>query len=411
MSAQALRPGASVGGYRIEHVLRTDAAGELYRAAQPELDRTVAVLVAAHAADSEAGRRFADVARRLAGLEHPGLLPVYEVGVDDGRPFAVLRDVQGERLGDLLVDGPLPTERAVAVVVDLAGALDALADAGLAPAMLDPASVVLAPEQAYLAPVVEAQALGAGSSAPALAELLGSMVGRAGELAHVVDEGRAGRYPSAGALAADARRATAPGPGRRGRVGLLVTLGLLAVVAVVVALVASGEEEQPARAQTSSVNTPAGRVTARIPLNAEPGSVAAAEGAVWVATRDGTVLRVDPVRDEVLGAPIRFMPPRRGENVTVRAGAGGVFVLDGSGGRVTRIDPRSGRVTGRVRLGGTLDGATVADGSVWVTQTARDGLGHLVRLDPGSLRTVSRTPGGWAEPPSTSRSRAAPRGS
>jgi hypothetical protein len=390
---EALSPGASVGEYRIESLLRSDPSSRTYRASQPALDRTVVVVHALATADSDEGNAFAGAARSLAAVTDPGLLPVYEVGIEDGRPFAVIADVRGERLDAILAEGPLRPERAVAIAGHVAGALDSLAAAGRAPADLGPDAIVVTADRAYLAPAIPgADPVAGASAAAALEELLRSMVDlpEGDRLARVIESSG---HPSASALASAAREAVSP-PRSRARVLALAAAGTLGAAAVAVALLARGEGEPSSGGTPASA--PAGRIAARIVLNAAPGSVAVGDDTVWVATRQGTVLRVDPQRDEVAGAPIRFMRPDADANVTVRTGAGGVFVLDGAGGRVTRIDPATGRVTARRRLGGSLDGATVADGTVWVTRTDRRGLGTLVGLDAGTLRTESRLPGGWA---------------
>jgi hypothetical protein len=132
---------------------------------------------------------------------------------------------------------------------------------------------------------------------------------------------------------------------------------------------------------------PAGRVVATIPLGVQPTSVTVGEGSVWVGALDGTVLRIDPRAREVAGVPIRVSGPV--EDSTVRAGAGGVFVLTGT--TVHRIDPETRSVTQRRRVGRAAIGATVADGAVWVTRAPRPGGGpDVLPLDPETLEPAGR---------------------
>ena len=113
-----------------------------------------------------------------------------------------------------------------------------------------------------------------------------------------------------------------------------------------------------------------------------------------MATAEGTVLRVDPEKNEVIGAPVRFMKARDGENVTVRAGEGAVWVLDGTGGILTRIDPQTAQVTGRLRVGGILHGATVGEGSIWISRAPPGAgfreTGELIRVDARRFARVGR---------------------
>ena len=78
--------------------------------------------------------------------------------------------------------------------------------------------------------------------------------------------------------------------------------------------------------------------------------------------------------------------------MTVVVGNGSVWVAQESTGTLTRVDPGSGRVTARRRLGGALSGLAVAAGHVAVTRTAAgaDGIAssRLQLLDPGTLRPV-----------------------
>src|SRR5829696_1301473 len=313
---QTLQQGSKIGEYSVEALVSSGAAGALYRATQPNLNRTVAVQVASAPAESEQGERFLNAARRLAAIDHPNLLPVYEVGVDEARPFAVMRDVRGQPLDELLRAAPLAAKPAVAVADGVAGALDALRSSGVAVARLDAASVVVAPDHVYFAPLIAGTELrrledaGPDPSVPALAALVDSMVDATGNdrLARVIHTGRQGGYPSAASLVEAARNAVAPAPRRRRRGALLLAAaGLAAALVLAVALVTADDEERPQEVNRPLATAPAGRIAARIALNADPGSAAVGEGAVWVATQEGNVLRVDPRRNEVTGAPIRFM--------------------------------------------------------------------------------------------------------
>jgi hypothetical protein len=126
-------------------------------------------------------------------------------------------------------------------------------------------------------------------------------------------------------------------------------------------------------------------ITRTVPLQLEPSAVAFGHDAVWVADgRRGEVVRVTPGYDEV-SAPIRVRsgrPGRRAAQATaLAAGAGGVWVSDGST-RLARIDPVTRRVT-HVDTGVALDDVAVGSGAVW----AVSGAGRaVVRVDPATRR-------------------------
>ena len=416
-----LEPNGEIGGYRVESVVRSGTGGAVYQAEQTSLRRTVALYVPATSASSSASAtRFADDARLLAGLDHPNLVPVYEVDLAGDHPYATVRDIGGRRLEDVLRDGPLDPERAVAIGEQVAAALESLEVVDVAPANLTKSVIVVddhGTDHAYVSPLEAI--VDAGPDAPvlyrtehathpstvALADLLTLMVtGSEGAAASrvrlpvslrgAIDRSRAADDPPAPSeLMRAARDAVGPTPvprRRSKRVRVLVA-GVLVLVAVVVgAAVLMLRDDSP----SGDANAPVASVAATIPLQAAPGSFAVTDDAVWVATGEGTVLRVDPTRDEVVGTPIRFMPARADENVTIRAGEGSIWVLDGSGGNLTRIDPAEARITGRLHLGGILHGATVAGGAVWISRSPPNSgvrqRGELIRVEADSFRRSGR---------------------
>src|SRR4029079_3012959 len=121
-----VEPNVEVGDYRVESVVRSGTGGAVYRAEQASLRRTVALYVPASAAPSAEAAQFVDDARLLAGLDHPNLLPVYDVDVTGDRPFATVRDVGGQRLEDLLRGGAMDPRRAVSIGEQVAAALESL---------------------------------------------------------------------------------------------------------------------------------------------------------------------------------------------------------------------------------------------------------------------------------------------
>ncbi len=121
----ALTPGTQFGAYRILGLLGQGGMGEVYRALQPSPTREVALKVISPslAADPTFRLRFKREADILARLEHPNIVPIYEVGEIDGQPYICYRYIRGGTLGDL-VGKPLPPAQVVELLEPVAAALD-----------------------------------------------------------------------------------------------------------------------------------------------------------------------------------------------------------------------------------------------------------------------------------------------
>jgi serine/threonine-protein kinase len=104
-------PPSHVGRHRVEGEVGRGGMGAVYRAHDPDLNRPVAVKVLrADLADHPAlARRFLEEARVGGRLQHPGVVPVYEVGRHDGRPYFTMKLVQGRTLAQLLKERPDPS--------------------------------------------------------------------------------------------------------------------------------------------------------------------------------------------------------------------------------------------------------------------------------------------------------------
>jgi Tol biopolymer transport system component len=119
--------------------------GDVYRARDSRLGRTVAikVLPPAYAADPERRARFEREARVVASLAHPHICPLYDVGHENGVDFIVMELVDGESLATRLTRGPLPLEEAIQHAIQIAAALHEAHRLGVVHRDLKPANVIV----------------------------------------------------------------------------------------------------------------------------------------------------------------------------------------------------------------------------------------------------------------------------
>src|SRR6202521_3045346 len=101
--------GKRLGPYEILAAIGAGGMGEVYRAKDTRLDRTVAIKVLPrHLVDSsEMKERFEREARTIASLNHPHICTLYDIGHQDGADFLVMEYLEGETLAQRLVKGPL----------------------------------------------------------------------------------------------------------------------------------------------------------------------------------------------------------------------------------------------------------------------------------------------------------------
>jgi eukaryotic-like serine/threonine-protein kinase len=143
--AAELPPGRMLGPYRIETLLGSGGMGQVYRAYDTRLSRTVAVKVIADDLAGVSGfrERFEREARVLAALGHPHICTLYDVGRDDNTEYLVMEYVEGETLASLLKRGPLSVGDAVRFAAEIAEALDAAHRRGVIHRDLKPGNVMI----------------------------------------------------------------------------------------------------------------------------------------------------------------------------------------------------------------------------------------------------------------------------
>jgi tRNA A-37 threonylcarbamoyl transferase component Bud32 len=142
---RVVRPGDRLGVYEIESLVGAGGMGEVYKARDTRLDRTVAIKVLpAHlAADRDRYQRFEREARAVARLDHPHIGALYDVGQDDGLSFLVMQYLEGETLAARVAKGPLPLDQVLRYAVEIAEALDHAHRRGIVHRDLKPGNILL----------------------------------------------------------------------------------------------------------------------------------------------------------------------------------------------------------------------------------------------------------------------------
>jgi predicted ATPase/predicted Ser/Thr protein kinase len=137
---------ATLAGYRIERELGRGGMGRVYEAEHVQLQRKLALKVLApHLTADEAFReRFVRESQLLAAIDHPNIIPIYDAGEAEGLLYIAMRYVDGADLKALLErEGPLEAERALALVEQVADALDAAHARDLVHRDVKPANVLV----------------------------------------------------------------------------------------------------------------------------------------------------------------------------------------------------------------------------------------------------------------------------
>ena len=119
--------------------------GEVYRAQDTRLERTVAIkILPAHlSCDPVHKQRFEREAKTISGLNHPHICVLYDVGHQDGIDYLVMECVEGETLGKRLEKGPLPLEQVLKYGAQIAEALDKAHRSSVVHRDLKPGNIML----------------------------------------------------------------------------------------------------------------------------------------------------------------------------------------------------------------------------------------------------------------------------
>ena len=426
--------GSEIAGYRIEEQIARGGMGVVYRATHLGLDRQVALKVIARELADRPGfrERFLRESRLAARLEHPSVVPVYDSREVGGELVVAMKLVKG---GDLrrLIDreGPLPPQRAIDLLAQVADALDAAHVAGIVHRDVKPHNILVEGDRAYLSDFGLAKALDesatGGASVVGTAQYMspeqwrGDSIGAAAdvyslgcvlyealtgiapfqrgeeetepELPQGVDEAirravakdPADRYPTAGALIAAARAAEGSEvrptavlshdpserttvPNRSGRFfGLAGGRSTLWLAGGALVFAAA----MVAAVLFLLLGDEGPEVSAPIAIGTPPLRLDAGPKAVWVTSeKDGTATRLDPETGEVVGSPHQLEVGVSG----VAVGSKWTWVTNPRRGLLLRIDPFSGRILKRIPLPGEPGPLALGGQRVWAADEAGSGV-------------------------------------
>src|ERR1035441_1274295 len=140
-----LREGSKIGPYEVVAPLGAGGMGEVWRARDPRLGRDVALKVLPDEMVRDTGRiaRFDAEARAASALNHPNIVPVYDIGEDAGRTYLSMELLEGVNLRQLLDGGALPLSKALQIATQIADGLAAAHARGIVHRDLKPENVIL----------------------------------------------------------------------------------------------------------------------------------------------------------------------------------------------------------------------------------------------------------------------------
>jgi DNA-binding beta-propeller fold protein YncE len=404
-----LETGVQLGGYLIDGVVGRGGMGVVYRATEVALERPVALkLIAPELANDEGFReRFLRESRLAASLDHPAILPLYAAGEADGQLYIATRFVDGIDLRELLArTGPLPAQRTLSLVHQVADALDAAHARNLVHRDVKPGNVLVdASDHCYLCDFGLTTQIGVGGTTMTGA-LRGSLDylapeqirrdnvdGRADQyaLACVLYELLAGRPPFRRETEAQtlwAHMQEEPAPMRE-------QPELDAVVARALAKEPDDRYEscnafvEDARAALGLAPSPitvrrrrrrAGRWllasgAALLAATAVVVALVLTSGDSGLNVRPNSLALVDPRSLEAVAAvPVGNAP------TATAASPRWIWVVNSNdgAGTISRIDARTRRVASTFSVGGTPRSLVAAFGSLWVGTSE----GRVIRVEP-----------------------------
>jgi Tol biopolymer transport system component/tRNA A-37 threonylcarbamoyl transferase component Bud32 len=171
----AVTAGTRLGPYEIVSPLGAGGMGEVYRARDTRLDRTVAIKVlnSELVADPVLRGRFEREAKTISQLNHPNICTLHDIGSEGGTDYLVMEYLEGETLSSRLSKGQMPLEQLLRIAIEIADALEKAHRAGIVHRDLKPGNIMLTKSGAKLLdfglakPLSPAAAARSGSAASA----------------------------------------------------------------------------------------------------------------------------------------------------------------------------------------------------------------------------------------------------
>ena len=141
----ALTSGTKLGPYEIQSPLGAGGMGEVYRARDTRLDRTVAIKVLpSHLSDDpQLKQRMEREAKAISALQHANICTLYDIGTQDGTDYLVMEYLEGQTLADRLGKGALPLDQVLEIGTEIAQALEKAHQQGIIHRDLKPANIML----------------------------------------------------------------------------------------------------------------------------------------------------------------------------------------------------------------------------------------------------------------------------
>src|ERR1035437_8272043 len=163
-----LTSGTKLGPYEIQSPVGAGGMGEVYRATDTRLDRTVAIKVlASHRSSSpELKQRMEREARAISSLNHPHICHLYDIGLQDGMDYLVMEFLEGETLAERLRKGAMPPNEVFRIGIAVAEALAVAHRSGIVHRDLKPGNIMLTKTGAKLMDFGLAKPLGMQTAAP-----------------------------------------------------------------------------------------------------------------------------------------------------------------------------------------------------------------------------------------------------
>jgi predicted Ser/Thr protein kinase len=412
--------GSTLAGYRLDALIARGGMGVVYRATQLALERPVALkVIARHLADDEGFReRFLSESRLAARLDHPGVVPVYDAREEDGELLVAMRLIEGGDLKRRIKQGgPLPPAEAVALLGQVAAALDVAHADGIVHRDVKPHNILLEGDRAYLTDFGLAKALGdsgilSGVSIAGTAEYMSPEQWRGARVGPAADIYSLGcvLYEAVTGIVPFARRADEPDPRMPRGLDRVIeravakdpadrypTAGDLIEVAREVqgatpaeTQVLTGTHDRPTRGRAGayapiwvSKSRHVGQGRWRGRLAASPRWLFAVGCLAAIAVAAALLLLLGGGGLSVSGPiPVGAGPLR------LAAGQGGVWVTSAVDGTLSRLDPpQPGEVVSKTNLGRGIAGVATGAGSVWV---ANPRTGQVLRIDPSNEAVLAR---------------------